>query len=92
MNKHIKDNVSELLKTAIRFADTKRDADLIKGLFAKTTSVKHVAKMLNVQNRSSIRSAESIRSAKSPPGSGGDFQSWYKRNVGWTGKPSTSYD
>ena len=58
VNKHINDNVSELLKTAIRFADTKRDADLIKGLFAKTTSVKHVAKMLNVQNRSSIRSAE----------------------------------
>ena len=58
VNKHINDNVSELLKTAIRFADTKRDADLIKGFFAETTSVKHVAKMLNVQNRSSIRSAE----------------------------------
>ena len=58
INKHVRVNTSDLLQTAIRFADTKRDADLIKALFAKTTSVKHVAKMLKRQNRSSIRTAE----------------------------------
>lgn len=54
MNKHTERNVSEVLETAIRFADTKKDRDLIKGLFTKITSVKHTAKMLNVQNPSSI--------------------------------------
>ena len=58
INNHISVNVSDLLQTAIRFADTKRDADLIKALFAKATSVKHVAKMQKVQNCSSIRVAE----------------------------------
>ena len=36
----------------------KQDADLIKALFAKTTSIKHVAKMLKRQNGSSIHMAE----------------------------------
>ena len=58
MNKHTARNVVELLETVVRFADTKKDRDLIKGLFARTTSVKHTAKMLNVKNRSSIRDAE----------------------------------
>jgi hypothetical protein len=58
INNHISVNVSDLLQTAIRFADTKRDTDIIKALFAKATSVKHVAKMQKVQNCSSIRVAE----------------------------------
>ena len=45
-------------ETAVRFADTKKDRVLIKGLFTRTTSVKHTAKMLNVKNLSSIRGAE----------------------------------
>ena len=36
----------------------KKDRDLIKGLFAKTTSTKQTAKMLNVKNHASIRNAE----------------------------------
>ena len=58
INNHVSSSIGDLLQTAKIFADTKSDADLIKALFAKTTSVKHVAKMLNVQNRSSIRGAE----------------------------------
>ena len=57
VNKHVARNVGELLETAGRIADTK-DRNLIKGLSARTTSVKHTAKMLNVKNRSSIRDAE----------------------------------
>ena len=41
INKHVERNVSDLLETVVRFADTKKDRDLIKGLFARTTSVKH---------------------------------------------------
>ena len=58
MNKHAARNVVELLETVVRFADTKKDRDVIKGLFARTASVKHTAKMLYVKNRSSIRDAE----------------------------------
>ncbi len=47
-----------MTETAVRFADTKKDRVLIKGLFTRTTSVKHTAKMLNVKNLSSIRGAE----------------------------------
>ena len=58
INNHISVNVSDLLQTVIRFADTKQIAGLIKALFAKATSIKHVAKMQKVQNCSSIRVAE----------------------------------
>ena len=56
INKHVRVNTSDLLQTATWFADTKRDANLIKALFTK--SVKHVAKMLKCQNRFSICTAE----------------------------------
>ena len=49
MNKHVARNVGELLETAVRFVDTKKDRDLIKVLFARKTRVKHTAKMLNVK-------------------------------------------
>lgn len=35
INKHVSMNTSDLLQTAIRFADTKRDADLIKALIIR---------------------------------------------------------
>ena len=58
LNKQVHRNVGDVLETAVRFADTKKDRDLIKGLFARTTSIKQTAKMLNVKNRASIRNAE----------------------------------
>lgn len=57
LNAHLETSIGPLLKKSIRFADTKKDVDLIKGLFASATSVKFVAKILDVQNRNSIRSA-----------------------------------
>jgi hypothetical protein len=58
VNVQIQSKVGTLLKNAVKFMDTKDDRDLVKGLFAKATSVKFVAKMLDVQNKSSIRSAK----------------------------------
>lgn len=57
-NAHIETSIGSLLRRSIRFADTKKDVDLIKGLFASATSVKFVSKMLDVKNRNSIRSAK----------------------------------
>ena len=42
----------------MRLADTKKERDLNKALFVRTTSVKHTGKMLIVKNLSSIRNAE----------------------------------
>ena len=58
LNKQVHQNVCDVLETAVRFADTKKDRDLIKGLFARTTSIKQTAKMLNIKNRASIHNAE----------------------------------
>ena len=58
MNSAIADKVGSLFKSSIRFADTKRDVDLIKGLFARATSKKYVAKLLDVKtNKYSVISA-----------------------------------
>ena len=58
LNTHIEAKIGTLMKSAVRFTDTKKDRDLIKGLFASATSIKFVAKMLDVTNRNSIRSAK----------------------------------
>ena len=58
LNTHLEAKIGTLLKSAVRFTDTKKDRDLIKGLFASATSIKFVAKMLDVKNRNSIRFAK----------------------------------
>jgi hypothetical protein len=45
MNSHIKNVIGDLFNTALRFVDTKKDQDLIKGLFATATSTNFVAKL-----------------------------------------------
>ena len=58
INNHLEARIGTLLKTALKFTDTKKDVDLIKGLFASATSVKFLGKVLEVKNRNSIRSAK----------------------------------
>ena len=58
MNAYLEARIRTLLKTAVRFADRKKDVDLIKGLFASATSMKLIAKMLDVKNKNSIRFAK----------------------------------
>ena len=57
LNKQVHQNVGDILETAVRFVVTKKDRDLINGLFART-SIKQTAKMLNVKNHASICNAE----------------------------------
>ena len=54
MNEHIKNEIGDLFTKALNFADTKKDRDLIKGLFATATSTTFVAKLSNVKNKSAI--------------------------------------
>lgn len=44
------------MKTAIAFSDTKKDRDIIKGLFTKATSVRFLADLTEVKNKSAIMS------------------------------------
>ena len=54
VNDHIKDRIGSNLKSAIDFTDIKKDRDLIKALFVKATSVRFVANMTGVENKSVI--------------------------------------
>ncbi len=45
---HLDTKIGTLFKSAVSFADTKKERDLIKGLFASATSIKFVAKILDV--------------------------------------------
>ena len=58
MNAHLESEIGELFKTALRFADTKKDRDLLKGLFACATSTKFVAKLQGTTNKSSIMASK----------------------------------
>lgn len=54
INSHVEREIGGLFNTALRFADTKKYRDLIKGLFAKATSTNFVARLSQVKNKNSI--------------------------------------
>lgn len=58
LNAHLEGEIGGLFKTALQFADTKRDRDFMKGLFAAATSRKFVAKLSGVQNKNSIMASK----------------------------------
>ena len=58
INCHIEREIGGLFNKTLRFADTKKDHDLIKGLFAKATSTNFVAKLSQVKNKNSIMASK----------------------------------
>lgn len=56
MNDHIKNKIGSHFKSALTFSDTKKDRDIIKALFTKATSVRFVANLMDVKNKSAIMS------------------------------------
>jgi hypothetical protein len=50
----IEKKIGDLFKSSLQLMDTKRDRDVVKGLFAHATSVKFVSKIQKVQNKSAI--------------------------------------
>ena len=55
-NRQIENRIGNLFKSSLELMDTKRDKDILKGLFAYATSVKFVSKIQKVQNKSAIMS------------------------------------
>ena len=53
-NKKIEGKVGAIFASAIQMMDTKRDKDILKGIFSHATSVKFVSKMQQVQNKTAI--------------------------------------
>ncbi|CAB3983432.1 zinc finger MYM-type 1-like [Paramuricea clavata] len=53
-NNQIERQIGDVFKSALQLMDTKRDKDIVKGLFAHATSVKFVSKIQKVQNKSAI--------------------------------------
>ena len=58
INSHIEKKLSDVFQDALRFMDTKRDRDILKGIFAKATSVKFTAKLQGVQDRTAVRNCK----------------------------------
>ena len=58
MNECIENVIGDLFSHALKFADTKKDRDLIKGLFATATSTNFVAKLSNVKNKTAIAASK----------------------------------
>ena len=54
VNDHIKYSIGHLFNDALAFADTKKDRDMIKALFAKATSVRFVTDLMKIKSKSSI--------------------------------------
>ena len=54
VNDQIKYSIYHLFNDALEFADTKKDRDMIKALFAKATSVRYVTDLMKIKSKSSI--------------------------------------
>ena len=53
-NKTIEGKIGTIFANAIHMMDTKRDKDILKGIFSHATSVKFVSKLQQVQNKTAI--------------------------------------
>ena len=58
MNDQIKYSIGHLFNDALAFADTKKDRDMIKALFAKATSVRFVTDLMKIKSKSSIMACQ----------------------------------
>ena len=54
VNDHLHSKLSSLFHDSLRLMDTKRDRDILKGLFAKATSVNFTSKLQGTQNKAAI--------------------------------------
>ena len=54
VNKHLHERLEDIFQDSLRLLDTKRDRDILKGIFATSTSVKFTAKLQRVKNRTAI--------------------------------------
>lgn len=54
VNDHLQNKLACIYNNSLKFMDTKRDRDILKGLFAKATSVNFTAKLQGTQNKTAI--------------------------------------
>ena len=59
VNERVSDRLQSVFKTALEYADTPRDKQLIKGLIAELTSITFTAKLQGIESRQGTRSAKS---------------------------------
>lgn len=58
INIHVSDKIGSIYKDALKFMDTKRDRDTLKGILAKVTSIRFAACLEGVESRYSVRNAK----------------------------------
>ena len=54
VNNHLQEKLEDVFQDSLRLLDTKRDRDILKGIFANATSIKFTAKLQGVKNRTAI--------------------------------------
>lgn len=54
VNDYLQHKLASIYKDSLKFMDTKRDRDILKGLFAKATSVNFTAKLQGTQNKTAV--------------------------------------
>ena len=59
VNERVSDRLQSVFKTALEYADTPRDKQLIKGLIAELTSINFTSKLQGIESRQGTRSAKS---------------------------------
>ena len=57
VNDKVLKEIGDIFKQSLNFLDTKRDRDVLKGLFSQATSASFVARLQNVSNKCSIMNA-----------------------------------
>ena len=54
MNNAIEADIGDIFNSALEMTDSKKDKDILKGLFSQATSSKFVAKLMGIKNKSAI--------------------------------------